>query len=726
MSRFAGKTAPFNPANLPPDKLEYLLVGRDKEVEVIVEDIVYAAKEGTAPPQRLIVAPRGFGKTHFLRIIQGRLISNETAKNSFLISSFKEEEHVCSYLDFLRRILDRVEPEFRTPELETQIENIFSGSSSETEVEEFLDRLIDGRLLVLIIENLGDIFEGLGDEGQKKFRSFLQEVGKVSIVASAQRLMEPLISKKFPFFGFFARQDLKPLDKEDAKELLKRLARLGEDKELEEFLETDLGKGRAAAACHLAGGNHRLMVLLSGFLNKERLEELTGAFMDLIETTLTPYYQEQLARLAPLQRRIVEILCERGDGIPIVVKEIAQRALTSSQSISAQLRKMEVLGILYSARTGRSTRYEMAEPLWRVSIEVKNNVEGILPIVVNFLKLIYGPDTLFDQLASCHSKIPIVEKHLIVAIEESLRSMEKSDRDEVVFDKVQELYDCLPDNLDKAEKLVEALSRAENREPFYFLKDLFQVFKNKKPFKALKRPGKSFFCWSALLGFINYSGQFPDLKKDKKNLLLLIKADLSFLEHVGSIPDITEMNTNDSNITAAWIVLFLLEEPEKAFKFMKKLSNASENGYYGAIRILVLIETEIIEKPLLDFLKLVPKKNLNAHFFIIFVTGLFKKKWLMISRYLDEIGNRMSKVQKKHLMYFLRVTLFTNKKFLEGIWKPHHFDILEFFSKWQDIPETTKFINDANEYLKGNVKSFETLPVEVKNILLELDKVFPE
>ena len=183
-----------------------------------------------------------------------------------------------------------------------------------------------------MLENLGEIFDGIGEEGQKRLRAFLQESRKISLFATAQSLFEPHTVRKFPFYGFFERTYLKPLCEVETHQLMKRAADISGDAELLDFLKTKLGKARSAAVQELTGGNPRLIILLSGFLNKERLEELTEVFVEFVETSLTPYYQEQLGRLAPLRKRIVELLCEKGDGKALPVKEIARKASVNYSS----------------------------------------------------------------------------------------------------------------------------------------------------------------------------------------------------------------------------------------------------------------------------------------------------------------------------------------------------------------------------------------------------------
>ena len=49
-------------------------------------------------------------------------------------------------------------------------------------------------------------------------------------------------------------------------------------------------------------------IVLSGFVTRESLDQLVAPFQKMADD-LTPYYQERLRWISPLQRRIVELLC---------------------------------------------------------------------------------------------------------------------------------------------------------------------------------------------------------------------------------------------------------------------------------------------------------------------------------------------------------------------------------------------------------------------------------
>lgn len=463
MSKTAGKVAAFNPGNISPENLEKLLVGREMEAEKLSKRIIDSARDRTGCSQQLVIAPRGLGKTHLLNIVFSRLNKSAEIKNSLVIAFFREEEHVHSYLDFLRRVLEAVNKGSIDKNLSEALAEIYRSpyEKTESQTELVLANYIGDRMLLVILENIGDIFEGLGTSGQQKLRAFIQQTNKISILASAQRLFEPLEARNFPFYGFFDRNYLDALKEGETLRLLINISELTNDLELAQFLQTPRGQARASAIHQLTNGNPRLVTLLSQFLTKERLDELTGAFHDFIETSLTPYFQEQMNRLSPLQRRIVEILCDKGDGKPLAVKEIAVRSLTSPQSISAQLRKMGELGVLNAQKRGRETLYEMKEPLWRVSIEVKNSTDGVFPFIVSVIKEFKTPNELFVELLNFSSSIGIAKKYYSSALHKHMAEFAASTPGMFMEEHIMQLFAIMQmkeiDALEVAKRYLEEL-----------------------------------------------------------------------------------------------------------------------------------------------------------------------------------------------------------------------------------------------------------------------------
>ena len=383
------RSSRYSPGNMDRQSLEALFVGRGDDMEDVLSRVTTSIRS----PEKhyiLLVGPRGSGKTHFLALAYHRLMDRvdaADARDSVAVALLNEEEWgVASFLDLVVRILRSLVEE--APALDTEIAAIYDRFSKDpADAETFavarLRQCTQGKTLLLLCENLVDLFHGLGEEGQKRWRAAIQEDGNWTIVASTPSLFSAIRLQKNPFYGFFTIRNLKKIDLDTGIELLAKKAVHEGETDLAEFLRTPLGRARARAIHHLAAGNHRAYVVLFDFLNKESLEDLVGPFMDMVDD-LTPYYQDRMRQLPPAQRKIVEFLCLEGK--PTTIKDISTPCLMSHQTAAKQIGELSTAGFVGRTRSGRNTFCELAEPLMRICIEVKDNKTQHFRLFVEFLR----------------------------------------------------------------------------------------------------------------------------------------------------------------------------------------------------------------------------------------------------------------------------------------------------------------------------------------------------
>ena len=383
------RSSRYSPGNMDRESLEALFVGRGDDME----DVLSRVTRSIRSPEKhyiLLVGPRGSGKTHFLALAYHRLMDRvdaADARGCVAVAVLNEEEWgVASFLDLVVRILRSLVEE--APDLDTEIAAIYDRFSKDpADAETFavacLRQHTHGKTLLLLCENLVDLFHGLGEEGQKRWRAAIQEDGNWTIVASTPSLFSAIRLQKNPFYGFFTIRNLKKIDLDTGIELLAKKAVHEGETDLAEFLRTPLGRARARAIHHLAAGNHRAYVVLFDFLDKESLEDLVGPFMHMVDD-LTPYYQDRMRQLPPAQRKIVEFLCLEGK--PTTIKDISTPCLMSHQTAAKQIGELSTAGFVGRTRSGRNTFCELAEPLMRICIEVKDNKTQHFRLFVEFLR----------------------------------------------------------------------------------------------------------------------------------------------------------------------------------------------------------------------------------------------------------------------------------------------------------------------------------------------------
>ncbi len=380
----------FSPNQTDPKLLEAIFVGREPLLQNVLEKIADSATSGSTH-HVLLYGPRGIGKSHFTSLLHHRLLGDPKLSDAVHIAHLNEDETTTSMVQLLVRIyrsLCKAYPDEYSAEWLDELLN-----QPPDEIAGVLTRRLvarfEKRTLVILVENLNLLFENVGKDGQHELRTLLQEHPFACLIATSQQLFKAVTDRSEPFFGFFQQIPLKPLSLQDAQQLLATIASAEGQDDLAAFLNTPDGRGRVRAIHDLAGGNHRVYIVLSGFVTRESLDQLVAPFQKLADD-LTPYYQERLRWISPMQRQIVELLCR--EHRTLNPKEIARRLLVDQRTIGKQVRILVEIGYLTATKRGRETFYELSEPLMRLAYEVKE--QSLLKMLVEFLRVWYRPDEL--------------------------------------------------------------------------------------------------------------------------------------------------------------------------------------------------------------------------------------------------------------------------------------------------------------------------------------------
>ena len=406
----------FTPSLMPKEVLEDIFVQRERLAARTVRSVQESALTGP-PSHTLFVGPRGIGKTHLLSLVYHRLKDTEELQGRLAVAWLPEDEGgITSFLDFLLAALQalmRDDPAL-TPWLAPRLDALYDSASAEPEAMDLLREAVGDRSLLLLAENLDDIFAGLKDAGQKALRSFLQETRFVTLVMTSQGLFSGVSRHSSPFYGFFRVEHLAGLSLTEAVDLLTKIARYEGKPDLVTFLQSPSGRARVRAVDHLVAGNPRLYVIFSEFLTRDALDELVPPFLDMLDD-LTPYYQAKMRSLSPQQRKIVDFLSGIQGALP--VKEIARRTLIGATTVAPQLKLLRESGYVRIAYSqGRETYYELKEPLMRLCLDVKKQRGEPIKLFVEFLRLWCPPDELERRLANLPVDAPFARASLREAL----------------------------------------------------------------------------------------------------------------------------------------------------------------------------------------------------------------------------------------------------------------------------------------------------------------------
>jgi hypothetical protein len=364
----------YTPSNHEPEMLEQLLVARNDLLDRTMSKLE-AAATSKARHHQLIVGPRGIGKTHFVSLVHHRLLTGPHS-DRFVLAWLREDAWGLRTFD---KLIERVLAAAGAP------------ATGETPPVERLRTFVGDRTLVIIVENLDDVFARIKAEGQRSLRSLIQEWGQVVLMAATPSLFNGVASHEEPFYGFFEITHLEELSLEDAAELLARVGDLRGTPAMRTAVTSPRGLQRLRVIQALAGGHPRIWMLFADCLDIEELDELVPQFLKALDD-LTPYYQDRMRDLEGQQETIVAVLCEQRGAL--TVKELSRLCEINEKTGASQLFKLEEKGYVrrvhldpsLGTADGRESYYELREPVMRLCLDVKDAHAKPIRLIVEFLR----------------------------------------------------------------------------------------------------------------------------------------------------------------------------------------------------------------------------------------------------------------------------------------------------------------------------------------------------
>jgi len=404
----------FTPSNTDPELLERIFVQREKLLSAITSRLARSMNSGEKH-HVLLIGPRGSGKTNLVTLSVHRLRLQRELSDVMRVAWLGEDDVMVELIDIALAIADRLAEEYPDEFSANPRSDIrgLSGDDAAIAVLNLVLEQLKHRNLLVVMENLDRVFAGLGDLGQKRWRAFLQETTRIATLATSQQLFEGVTSRDEAFFAFFDLHHLKPLSVDDASELIGNVAVEQGKSDLVKFLNSSNGRYRIRAMHHLTGGNHRMYVMLSEYLSKDSLDDLVESFEQLADE-LTPYVQERMRSVPPQQAKLIQCLAN-SEGAR-TVKEIAEETFVAERNCSKQLGNLRESGFVISSKRGKESYYELAEPLMRLCLEVKNQRERPLKLVAKFLKVWFPVSSLAASVKRSRENITRGDQYRLEAM----------------------------------------------------------------------------------------------------------------------------------------------------------------------------------------------------------------------------------------------------------------------------------------------------------------------
>ncbi len=389
----------FNPGVFQPDQeVIQQFVVRTRELETVLE-ILRENIDAPSCQHTLIVGPRGRGKTMLLARVAAELRTVRELRCALLPVRFMEESlEVFDIGDFWLEALVYLAKECgeRHPDISREIEATHAALARKTRGDDIAGRakaaLLDaadrmGRRLVLMVENLQDLYEEADDDFGWQLRESLQSDPEIMLLGTATSRFEALDDASQPFFELFRILHLEPLNTAECQRLWQAIT--GEQRNAWRMRPLEI----------LTGGSPRLLVIVAEFARHRTVPKLLEELVGLVDDH-SEYFRGNLNSLPKTERRVYVALADLW--WPSSTREVANRARMGVRKASALLGRLGWRGAVKVAEQGGHRLYSVAEPLHCMYYKLRRwrDEAAVVRGLIRFMVAFYGPDETTEILGS--------------------------------------------------------------------------------------------------------------------------------------------------------------------------------------------------------------------------------------------------------------------------------------------------------------------------------------
>ena len=381
----------FNPGFMTDDELVESFCVRTNEFEAAIEALREC--DGNANPHRIVIGPRGSGKTCLLLRIAAELRRDRKLSNCFIPVVFAEESYEVAtagefWLECLSRLAKQAPRSEHTPDLWLTVGELRTIRNDKELGDRCLGALLDfadreEKRLVLFVENLNMIFGDMMDgHAGWRLRHILQTEPRIFLLASATSRFDEIDSPDRALHDLFRIVLLRPLDTEECAVLWERVS--GRNRT----------HGTIEALRILTGGNPRLLAIVARFGAGLSFRELMADLLDLVDDH-TEYFKSHLGALPAQERRVYLALADLWK--PATAREISDRARLDTSKCSAQLARLTDRGAVEVVGGGsRRKQYYLTERLYNIYYLLRRSrgPEPLIEALVRFMEAYYSTGEL--------------------------------------------------------------------------------------------------------------------------------------------------------------------------------------------------------------------------------------------------------------------------------------------------------------------------------------------
>jgi len=410
-----------NPRRQDPKLTEKLFVIRQKQFEMLMEEL-NSEEPNNIPQHHIIIAQRGMGKTTMLHRIAIELHKPEYNKK-FIPLTFPEEQStvICLgefWLNCLDALADALEYEDSSAaeieQIDKQVKELELNKKSEETTAKAYKYLMGicrtiKRRPVLLIDNIGLLFNRLGIKDQHVLRSLLSENGAPIIMGAGvvilpsqdnykNDIFKPVTDYEAPFYDYFQIHYLNKLSFEEFQTLIIKLSKATQSNISIIYEKTP----RLRALHQLTGGNPRTAVMLFKLIVKGFSEEINddlGALLDEI----TPWYKARYEELSEQSQTIIASIALNWE--PISLRDLSQQSGYANNQLSPQLKRLTEEGWIETtpAEKAKGNAYSISERFFNIWFLMRMSTrrhKQAVNLLTKFLESFYGSD--LERVARRH------------------------------------------------------------------------------------------------------------------------------------------------------------------------------------------------------------------------------------------------------------------------------------------------------------------------------------
>ena len=311
MSTFIKK---FNPLEMSEDEILGLATGREKLLEIMLQEMKVCLKKGSNQ-HFILYGPRGIGKSFFTRLLKIHHDRSENFKDSTFIQLPEEQDNInfaSDLLDVISIILEGGKLVDAVPRWSILPAQWQASVKRLRLALEQVKKEKGIKHVFITQENLQVFIPKLDTIESTRLREFLSDFDEITIIGSSLRPdLDNDYSKRL--FQVYKKLDLEPWTSQDFLNYYEKIANRSDNKS-DQLEKIKKSKNKIKAISKFTGGSPRLAVILSQLILDKNILE-TAKLLDGIIDELTTYYQDITNDIPQKSKILFDMLIRKGENI---------------------------------------------------------------------------------------------------------------------------------------------------------------------------------------------------------------------------------------------------------------------------------------------------------------------------------------------------------------------------------------------------------------------------